>query len=136
MQAILSCLLVALVVSGCSTVHSASPAQTSPTPHAPQLRITNSGPGSIGDLTVVFPRDKVFFGNVPAGGTTKYLMVPGGVYRYSAAFFSANGKNGNLLVMDWGGEAPMEGQAFTYTVQVVEGQYSPNFRIVNVKRDK
>jgi hypothetical protein len=86
---------------------------------------------------VLFPSDKVFFGNVPSGRTTKYLTVPGGVFSYGAFQFSVDGKKVvHQMVFDWVGETPMQGRAFTYTLEVVGGPTTARLRIVSANRDK
>ncbi len=50
--------------------------------------------------------------------TTEYRTVPSGVYGYAAYRFDANGVTVTQPVIDWVGEQPMEGQAFTYIIEL------------------
>jgi hypothetical protein len=85
---------------------------------APRLRITNSGAQAIKNLTVLFPEDRIEFGDVPAGSTTDYKPVPNGVYSYAAYQYEVNGLSTTQPVIDWVGEKPMAGDSFTYTIDV------------------
>jgi hypothetical protein len=71
------------------------------------------------NLTVVFPDFvRVPFGDVAVGMTTEYEPVRDGVYRYAAYRLEINGEIVSQPVIDWVGEQPMEGQDFTYTIEV------------------
>jgi hypothetical protein len=83
-----------------------------------QLRIVNAGPVSVHQLSALFPGDQVVFGDVHPGSTSAYRAVPSGVYRYAAWRFERDGALVVQPVIDWVGESPMEGQAFTYTISV------------------
>ena len=82
----------------------------------------------IGDLTVGFPRDKVFFGNVPPVATTVSLTVPAGVPR-TVRFGSALTKTGITQCPRPTGSVKdrCEGQQpFTYTSECCRGApYAP-----------
>lgn len=90
-----------------------------------QLRITNSGGEDIHDLVVLFPGATadavaihVEFGDVRAGETTGYRDVPSGVYRYAAYEYMVDSRVVNQAVVDWVGESPMQGERFTYSIQL------------------
>jgi hypothetical protein len=115
---------VLLIVLLCLASACAAPADT-PTaiPVPQQLRIVNSGNQDITGLIVLFPgptadaeATRVEFGDVPAGKTTEYRSVPGGVYRYAAYEYTLDSRLVNQAVVDWVGERPMEGGKFTYRV--------------------
>jgi len=84
----------------------------------PRLRMTNSGTIAIKNLTVLFPQDQIEFGDIPAGTMTEYRKVPNGVFRYAAYRFEINGQVITQPVIDWVGEEPMAGNAFTYTIDI------------------
>jgi hypothetical protein len=112
------------------------PPETLGSREAPRLRITNTGPGSVEDLIVVFPHAQVSFGDVRAGTTTGYRAAPAGVYRYAAYRFRFNGKPVQQMVMDWVGETPMEGQAFTYTIEVEVRPTGAYIKVTDAKRER
>ena len=107
---------------GCGSVD--SEADTS------RLRITNAGTEAIVNLTVRFPDDRIGFGDIPAGATTGYRDVPNGVYSYAAFSLEIDGALVSQPVIDFVGEVPMEGNAFTYTL-VVHPRGAP-FEIVEL----
>ena len=109
----------------------------SPTPQTPRLRITNSGSQSIQNLTVLFPEDRIEFGDVPAGGTTEYKHAPNGVYNYAAYRYEVDGQTVTQPVIDWVGEAPMAGDSFTYTINVDSSRPElQRVQLVDVARDE
>jgi hypothetical protein len=65
---------------------------------------------------ILFPKDRIEFGDVPAGATTVYQDVPGGIYRYAAYEVVIEGQKYEQPVIDWVGESPMPGNAFTYVL--------------------
>ncbi len=90
-----------------------------------QLRIANTGKVDINDLVVLFPgatsdaeATRVEFGDVRAGETTVYRDVPSGVYRYAAYEYTLDSHVVNQAVVDWVGESPMQGEKFTYGIQL------------------
>jgi hypothetical protein len=145
-------LLGFLILSGCSsapgraepTVPSFSLIPTpqerpSTTPITPQrLRITNQSGLTIHDLRVRFPDETVEFGDVLPGLTTDYQVVSRGVYSYAAFNLVIDTQKYEQPVIDWVGESPMNGKAFTYLLDVdplrwkTEGQV---IRLVDVKKD-
>ena len=100
----------------------AIPAACTPTaPSEPQksrLRITNNGVVDVRGLTIIFPEDRIEFGDIPAGETSEYRDVPHGVFRYAAYTLQVNGNTIEQPVIDWVGERPMDGLAFTYAIEV------------------
>jgi hypothetical protein len=67
-------------------------------------------------LTVRFPLDTVFFGDVHAGETTPYQDVPNGVFRYGAFRYTRDGRRASQPVTDFVGETPQDGN-FTYQMR-------------------
>jgi hypothetical protein len=103
---------------------------------APQLRIENRGEVDIVNLRVLFPEGEVFFGDVAAGETTAYRPVPNGVYGYAAYRFDVDGETVTQPVIDWVGELPMQGTAFTYVVEADSSQPAIfSIQLVEVVRD-
>jgi hypothetical protein len=83
---------------------------------SPRLRITNEGAQPLEGLVVLFPEEEVAFGDVAPGETTDYEAVSEGVYRYAAYRFEVNGEEVTQPVLDWVGEEPVPGEAFTYVL--------------------
>ncbi len=90
-----------------------------------RLRIVNGGSADIIDLFVLFPgpsadseATRVSFGDLPAGATSGYQDIPGGVYRYAAYEYMLDGHVVNQAVVDWLGERPMVGKDFTYRIEL------------------
>ncbi len=114
-----ACLLLLLAFLSACYPSGATP------PGLQELRIVNTGSTDITGLIVLFPgptsdaqATQVEFGNIPAGKTTEYRSVPGGVYRYSAFQYTLEGHPVNQPVVDWVGEKPMAGTRFTYQIQL------------------
>lgn len=71
------------------------------------------------------------------GVGSDYRDVPHGVYRYAAYKLEANGKTIEQPVIDWVGEEPMDGTAFTYTIVVnPAGRNFDIVRLTNVTTDQ
>jgi hypothetical protein len=122
------------------TPTNSSYANPSSTPLLPQkLRISNQSSFTIHDLYVRFPDERVEFRDVLPGVTTDYQVVSLGVYRYAAYDVVVDGQEYQQPVVDWMGESPMNGNAFTYILDVdparwkTEGQV---IRLVEVKKDQ
>jgi hypothetical protein len=98
------------------------------------LRLRNLGPGHAVGLQVQFPEAIVDFGDVPAGTTTDYRPVPGGVYGYAAYRVRLDGKAVSVPVIDWVGEKPLPGRAYTYVLAVDPRAELP-VRLERVERD-
>src|SRR6185436_18894415 len=76
--------------------------------HQPSLvRAMNVGLRDIEGLVVLFPNERVEFGDVAAGTTTQYLISSVGVYGYAAYEFLVGGVVKHQPVIDWVGEKPM-----------------------------
>jgi hypothetical protein len=118
--------LGALGLSGCSLFQQGQ-----------RLRIVNSSPNAITNLRVLFPEEEISFGNVGPNATTDYKVFPKGVYGYAAYRYDLNGQTVTQPVIDWVGESPIEGSAFTYTLTFDPN--NPNFQrieLTNVTRDQ
>lgn len=127
-----------LCLAGCGWLNpETSPVWTPLHPGAaPRLRIANVGSTPILRLTVLFPEDRISFGDIPVGATTQYKEVPNGVYRYAAYSLGIDGAIVTQPVIDWVGEQPMGGNAFTYALDVDPRR--PQFgvvQLVSVTRD-
>ena len=109
----------AIILSGCNLRAA----------EVPSLRIINHGSVPIKNLVVLFPQDRIEFGDVPAGTTTDYKEVPKGVYRYAAYQFEVDGQTVTEPAIDWIGESPMSGILFTYTIDFDPNRTNPGFRI-------
>ncbi len=104
----------------------------------------NSGGEDIQGLSVLFPgptadseATRVQFGDVPAGATSSYQAVPSGVYRYAAYEYRLDGRLVLQPVMDWVGERPMDGQAFTYEIKLdLQQPTGGQIQLVNVSVDR
>jgi WD40 repeat protein len=136
-------LLFILLLAGCTkTTEPEKPIQsTSPTvistntPGTPQkLRISNQSGLALHHLVVVFPNDRIEFGDVPAGVTTDFKTVPHGVYRYAAYEVEVNGQKYAQPVMDWVGETPASGVDFTYFIQVDPSKWSTEGQVIQLSR--
>jgi hypothetical protein len=110
-------LTLSLAVTGCAPFGSSA-----------RLRVTNAGTVPIENLIVLFPEEKIEFGDVPAGATTEYKPVSKGVYRYAAYSYDLEGTNIGQPVLDWVGEEPIDGDAFTYVIDL-DPSREPIFRI-------
>ncbi len=104
-----------------------------------RLRITNQSTFTLHNLVVRFPDERIEFGDVPGGTTTEYREISQGVYRYAAYDVEVNGQKYQQSVVDWIGETPMQGESFTYIIEVdptrwqTEGQV---IRLVQVSMDQ
>ena len=119
--------LLGIVLSGCNL----------PSADVPKLRISNSGSIPIKNLVVLFPEDRVEFGDIAAGATTEYKDVPKGVFSYAAYQFEINGDFITQPVIDWVGETPMKGFQFTYVIDFDPNRVSTGdrVRLLEVKDD-
>lgn len=119
---------LAAAVAACSNL-------TSPTDA--RLRVLNSGAVAINGLVILFPASAVTFGIVPAGTTTTYLQVPNGVYAYGAFQFIVDGILIRQPVVDWVGESPLDGRAFTYSLELVTSPSGGSMiRLTKVSREE
>lgn len=137
--ALLGFMLFAAVGCG-ATATSPSPSPTGPSAETqtPRLRIVNEGSSSATALVVTFPNTvRVSFGDVAPGATTQYSDVPGGVYRYAAYRLTIDGALIDQPVIDWVGEVPMSGTAFTYRLDVDTSRPRGQIiRLISVTRDQ
>jgi hypothetical protein len=103
----------------------------------PSLRITNNGSVPIKNLVVLFPHDRIEFGDVPAGTTTGYKETSNGVFRYAAYQFEVDGQVVTEPAIDWIGESPMSGVLFTYTIDFDSNRTDTGgrIRLIDVKND-
>lgn len=138
------------LLGGCASSPTSEPTASAPARTTPShsdsslLRIVNTGSRDIVGLVVLFPGStaeapsrRVEFGTVPAGQTTEYREVPGGVYRYAAYEYAVDGRVASQPVADWVGEAPMAGGQFTYRV-TLDAAKKPGsqIRLVEVEVDE
>jgi len=108
---------VAILLAACRPAEPATPTVV-PTPTGPQVRVTNAGQTDIDNLIMIFPDERIVIGDVPAGATSEYVPAPKGVYGYAAYQVMVNGQAFEQPVIDWVGESPMPGEAFTYVLDV------------------
>ena len=80
------------------------------------LRVENRGSSNLQDLTVWFPSERVEFGDVPAGQTSGYRLVFGGVYQYAAYEITVDGERKIQPVIDWVGEVPLLPGTYIYVI--------------------
>jgi hypothetical protein len=99
------------------------------------LRIRNDGPAAVQSLHVQFPGSDVAFGDLAPGKTSAYRPVPGGVYNYAAYRGRIDGRDVAVPVIDWVGESPKSGAAFTYVIAVDAAADLP-IRLVRVEQDR
>jgi hypothetical protein len=114
--------------------------RATPRPDQPAqlLRIRNLGAVDLHNLVVIFPDQRIAFGDVPAGATSEYRPAPGGVYRYAAYEVEIGGQFYQQPVIDWVGETPMPGDAFTYTLDADPARQQAGdllVRVVEVSQD-
>jgi len=119
--------LWAIALSGCN----------SPSVEVQRLRITNQGSIPIKNLVVLFPHDRIEFGDVPAGTTTEYKEVSSGVFRYAAYQFEVDDRVVTEPAVDWIGESPLNGILFTYTIDFDPHRTTTGdrVRLIEVKND-
>ena len=126
---------VALWIMLCAYL-GACDATTSPTPIGAQLRIINVGSRELEGLVVLFPNQRVEFGDLAVGLVTSYRAASNGVFRYAAYEFRVAGRVQHQPVVDWVGEEPMEGRAFTYSLELVDTpSLGRTIRLVSTGRD-
>lgn len=108
----------------------------SPTPLSTSqtLRLINQSSYDLQNLEVIFPDERVAFGDVPAGSTSAYHEFPHGVYRYAAYGVEIDGKRYEQPVIDWVGESPMDGQSFTYVLDVDPSRWKTQGWVIHLVR--
>ncbi len=97
-----------------------------------KLRIINQSNILLHNLVVRFPDERIEFGDVPGGTTTEYRDVPQGVYRYAAYDVEVNGLKYQQPVVDWVGEAPMQGENFTYILDVDPARWQTEGQVIQL----
>ena len=95
-----------------------------------KLRIINQSDIPLHNLVVVFPDERIEFGNVPGGTTMEYRDVPQGVYRYAAYEVEVKGQSYEQPVVDWIGETPMQGENFTYIIDVDPARWQTEGQVI------
>lgn len=99
-------MLLSAVLIGCTLV-----------PSGQRLRLKNDSTAAIENLTVIFPQERVAFGTLAPNTMSEYKTFANGVYGYAAYEYTLNGETITQPVIDWVGEKPMDGSAFTYTLR-------------------
>jgi uncharacterized cupredoxin-like copper-binding protein len=101
------------------------------------LRLVNTGSVDVRGLVVMFPDERITFGDVPAGATTTHVTATKGVYRHAAYQARLGTQVTSQPVIDWVGEQPMQGERFTYAIEASEGPpWGVNIRLMSVTRDR
>jgi hypothetical protein len=113
---------------------SGAPTPTGAAAGIAHLRVRNEGPADAIALRVLFPHEEIAFGDVPAGAMSAYQPAPGGVYGYGAYRLRVDAREVTVPVIDWVGESPLQGSAFTYVV-AVDPHADPPVRLVRVDRE-
>jgi hypothetical protein len=118
-------ILAGAVLSACQAAQRTQPAgadtptaapTAAPEVEGPRLRIANNGPQALEDLVVLFPDARIEFGDIPAGETSEYQVVTGGVYNYAAYEYTQDGQQMVQPVIDWVGETGRMQGDFTYVL--------------------
>lgn len=122
-------LVLSFGLAGCAGVVATATATATPQPTlvptgtptptpvpSQQLRLVNQSAYTLKNLVVCFPQEQVAFGDLAPGQTSDYREVPLGVYRYAAYLVDLEGQHYEQPVIDWVGEVPMPGAAFTYVL--------------------
>lgn len=120
-----------MLLTGCTATATVAPT----TSQAARLRITNHSPYALQGLIVIFPEDRISYGDIPAGATTEYQPAPHGVYRYAAYQFILDGKQVDQPVVDWVGETPVTGVDFTYTLDFFPEQTGQKIKLIQATKD-
>lgn len=97
-----------------------------------KLRIINQSNIPLHNLVVVFPDERIEFEDVPSGTTTEYRDVPKGVYPYAAYEVEVNGQKYEQPVVDWVGETPMQGENFTYIIDVDPARWQTEGQVIKL----
>jgi hypothetical protein len=115
--------LCVAVSTGCGVEPASDlpPIQDRPIPAANgswRLRINNQGPLPIRGLEVIFPDERLSFGDVPVGATTEYQRVLVGVFRFAIIRHQHGKRLTGNSVTDFVGETPLGLGAYTYEIMV------------------
>ena len=137
--------LLAYALSACAAPATATPAPTPTAPPQPaassfapqRLRVKNGGATPIKGLAVGFGAGWIAFGDIAPGATTDYQTVPNGVLGYAAYQFDLDSRPVSQPVIDFMGEQPLPGQAFTYIVDYDPARYSQHqaIKLLDVSTD-
>ncbi len=107
-----------------------------PTRQPQRLRLINNSAFPIKNLIVIFPEERIAFGDITAGGMTEFKSFRAGVFGYAAYSFDIDGVQVTQPVTDWMGEQPLQGSAFTYVIEFDPGQLVPKkIRLVEVIKE-
>jgi hypothetical protein len=108
-----------------------------PTPQEQQLRVHNASRYAIQALTVRFPEDNILIGSLPPNATSDYFRVPHGVYPYAAYHLVYDDQVVDQPVVDFMGETPLDGVAFTYTIDILPSNpYLQVIQLIAVKKEE
>lgn len=97
-----------------------------------KLRIINQSDLLLHNLVIVFPDERIEFGDVAGGTTTDYRYVPQGVYSYAAYNVEVNGQSYEQPVIDWVGETPLQGENFTYIIDVDPARWLTEGQVIQL----
>jgi len=97
-----------------------------------KLRIINQNDIALHNLVVIFPDERIEFGDVPGEATTEYRGVSQGVYPYAAYDVEVNGQKYEQPVVDWVGETPMPGENFTYAIDVDPDRWQTESQVIQL----
>ncbi|HEX8696947.1 MAG TPA: hypothetical protein VF746_31295 [Longimicrobium sp.] len=86
-------------------------------PGATLVRIRNASAFDLDSVVVDFFRQRVVYGDVPAGGTTAYRQADR-AYRYAYIEATVQGQRLVLQPIDYVGETPLGSGRFTYHLTV------------------
>jgi hypothetical protein len=114
--AIQALFVILVLVVACQPGANVTPTQPPTQAAGPRLRITNNSSETIQGLVVIFPDQRIEFGDVPGGATTQYMPAPKGVYNYAAYEYTLNGEKVTQPVIDWVGESAKTQGSFTYVL--------------------
>jgi hypothetical protein len=114
---VMSILFVLGILLASCAPQAAQPTSTSePQSGGPRLRVINAGALPIEDLVILFPDERINFGDLAPGETSEYQPVQNGVYGYAAYELTHNGETVMQPVLDWMGASPLSGSQFTYVI--------------------
>lgn len=132
--------LLSLGLAACAgAVATPTPTPPPPVPPSPsfptqQLRLVNQSAYTLENLVVRFPESEVAFGDLAPGETSDYREVPLGVYRYAAYRVDVEGQHYEQPVIDWVGEVPLPGTAFTYLLDADPAKWTTAGQVIQLIR--
>jgi hypothetical protein len=127
-------LLAIAFLNGCAGASTAADPASPTSQSKQQLRLVNQSSILLHNLIVRFPNDQVSFGDLPGGTTSEYRNVPNGVYAYAAYTVEIEETKYDQPVIDWVGEVPMTGKAFTYILTVDPQKWNSTGQVINLIR--